>query len=100
MNWFSGLVFFVIVWWVVLFTVLPIGVRSQQEADGVSWGTEPGAPARSRILVKFAVTTGLTALIWASVFVALDQGVLSLETFDFMPGPPTPVSVTEGPAGS
>ncbi len=88
MNWVSGLMMFIITWWVVLFTVLPIGVRSQQETEAVSWGTEPGAPARSHVPMKFAITTGIAALIWGGIYLAMAQGLLSLESFDFMPGPP------------
>ena len=28
MTWFSGIVVFVIVWWVVFFAVLPVGIRA------------------------------------------------------------------------
>jgi len=34
-----------IIWWVVLFAVLPWGVHSQEESGDVAPGTDPGAPA-------------------------------------------------------
>ena len=33
MNWFTGIVLFVIIWWTALFAVLPIGTRPVQQAD-------------------------------------------------------------------
>ena len=50
-------------WWIVLFAVLPWGIRSQDEADAVVPGSEPGAPLRPRLAVKALVTTGLSAIV-------------------------------------
>ncbi len=55
MNWFTGLVVYVLIWWTVLFAVLPIGTRPVEDADEQSgWR---GAPERPRILMKVIVTT-------------------------------------------
>ena len=51
-------------WWIVLFAVLPWGVRSQEEADAVVPGSDPGAPMLPRIAVKALWTTGLSALVF------------------------------------
>ena len=45
MNWFSLLVMYLIIWWVVLFAVLPIGVKGQAESDEVVKGSEVLCPA-------------------------------------------------------
>ena len=45
MSWTTILAIYFIVWWLVLFTVLPWGVRSQHEAGDITPGTDPGAPA-------------------------------------------------------
>ena len=44
-----------IIWWVVLFAVLPWGVRSQQESGEVTPGTDPGAPAVHRVWRKLVL---------------------------------------------
>jgi predicted secreted protein len=54
---------FVVVWWVVLFAVLPWGVRSQEESGEMVPGTDPGAPAAPALLKKAAWTTVATMLI-------------------------------------
>ena len=38
-----------LVWWLVLFAVLPFGVRSQHEGGDIPPGTDPGAPAIHRV---------------------------------------------------
>lgn len=51
-------------WWIVLFAVLPFGVRSQEEAHDVVPGSDPGAPLLPRLAVKALWTTGLSALVF------------------------------------
>jgi predicted secreted protein len=46
-----------VVWWIVLFAVLPFGARSQAEAGEVVSGTEPGAPAVPALREKALWTT-------------------------------------------
>ncbi len=68
MPWYSYAAIFFVLWWIVLFAVLPFGVRSQAE-DEVLLGTERGAPARFRFGHKVLVTTGVTVLIFAVYYV-------------------------------
>jgi predicted secreted protein len=64
-----GLAIFFTIWWVVLFAVLPFGVRSHEEA-GVDrpTGTDAGAPVAPRIGVKLLATTVLAAIVFAVVY--------------------------------
>jgi predicted secreted protein len=48
---------FMTIWFVVLFAVLPFGIRSQHEAGELTPGTDPGAPIAPKLLAKFAWTT-------------------------------------------
>jgi len=65
MGWLSAIAIFFIIWWVVLFTVLPIGVRSQLEDGEVIEGTEAGAPVAPRIGFKLLLTTGISIVVFA-----------------------------------
>ena len=57
-----------IVWWVVIFAVLPFGVRSQAEAGEVTEGTEPGAPVLPGLLRKAAITSVIAAIVFGIVW--------------------------------
>ncbi len=61
------------IWWVVLFAVLPFGVRSATEAGvgDMPRGADPGAPAIPHLGKKALWTT----LVSAIVFAALDAYV-------------------------
>jgi len=58
-----------IIWWVVLFAVLPWGVKSQQESGEVAPGTEPGAPAAHRIGMKLLYTTITASVVFGILYV-------------------------------
>ena len=65
MTWSLGTATYFIIWWVLLFAILPFGVQSQHELDDIVPGTEPGAPARPRPLITLTANTIIAALLWA-----------------------------------
>ena len=47
MGWISGIVVYIVIWWIVFFLVLPIGVRPPHEVgEEVEPGNDAGAPVR------------------------------------------------------
>ena len=65
MTWFEGMVTFVIIWWMVLFTVLPWGVRIPETPEK---GHATSAPIRPRLWLKLTVTTCIAVLLWGVAF--------------------------------
>jgi predicted secreted protein len=53
----GGLALYFVIWWILLFAVLPFGIRSQVEAGEVVKGSEPGAPAAPALREKAVWTT-------------------------------------------
>jgi len=70
-----------IVWWTVIFAVLPFGIRSQHEDGAVEDGTEPGAPSRPLLLRKALITTVIAAVIVGVFAWSLETGRLTLDMF-------------------
>ncbi len=75
----SILAVYFIVWWVVLFAVLPFGVRSQAEANTVEPGTDPGAPTRPLLLRKAIATSILAAVVTGILIYLAKSGIVRLE---------------------
>jgi predicted secreted protein len=63
---------YVIVWWLVLFCLLPIGVRSQAEEGQVVPGSEPGAPQNGQLLWKAKWASIIALGIWAVMYVTIN----------------------------
>ena len=78
MNWFTAFVLYTIIWWTVLFVVLPFGTQPVAEADeATGWR---GAPERPLIGRKMLVTTLLAAALWG-----LAMLVIQSDWFTFRP---------------
>jgi predicted secreted protein len=66
MSLATAIAIYFIIWWVVLFAVLPWGVRSQHEGGGaIAPGTDPGAPTIPRLTHKLVWTTIVAAVVFA-----------------------------------
>ncbi|MFM9850426.1 MAG: DUF1467 family protein [Hyphomicrobiaceae bacterium] len=63
-----GLAIYFIVWWTVLFAVLPIGLRTQEEEGHVVPGTPESAPARPRFLFIIGMTSLISAVVFALIY--------------------------------
>lgn len=61
---------FLTIWWISLFIMLPIGIRSQEESGAVVKGSDPGAPVVTGMLKKLAYNTVLAAVIFIGVLLA------------------------------
>ncbi|MDX2289348.1 MAG: DUF1467 family protein [Hyphomicrobiaceae bacterium] len=61
---FAIAVYFII-WWMVLFAVLPFGLRTQEEDGEVVPGTPESAPTAPRMLRIFAINTVVATIVFA-----------------------------------
>lgn len=75
MTLVTGFAVYVVIWWLVLFTVLPWGVRPPENPVP---GQATSAPDRPRLLLKFGVTTVIAAVIFAGVYWLIESDWLQL----------------------
>lgn len=78
----TGIVVFLIVWWMIFFMILPLRVQSQQEAGAIVPGSDSGAPDDPRLKWKMWVTTLITCGVWLVYFVLFE---FELFTLDMIP---------------
>lgn len=74
MTVFQGVVVYIITWWVVIFAVLPFGVKPIEK--GVP-GHAAGAPANPRLWFKAGITTVVTTVIWLAFFAVVSADLIS-----------------------
>jgi predicted secreted protein len=71
---FTAIAIYIIWWWLALFMVLPMGVRSLEEGGVSAEGHDQGAPVAPDLKRKALWATGIAAVLWAAtmIFVAVD----------------------------
>ena len=84
----SALAIYFVLWWIVLFAVLPFGVRSQAEDGDSIAGSDPGAPVAPLMLRKVVWTTIVSAVIFAIATYAYQMGWLNVERLARLMGIP------------
>ena len=78
MNWGVFFAIYFVVWWTILFAILPWGMRTQEEEGEVILGTTASAPARPRLLRIAIATSIVSAVLTGAFWVAVDHYGLSL----------------------
>jgi predicted secreted protein len=87
MTFWTAVAVYFVVWWVVLFAVLPFGVRTQDEAGEVTLGTSASAPVRPRLIRTAVATSILAFVIVGGLWIAVNHYGISLEGFARMLDP-------------
>jgi predicted secreted protein len=74
-TWFTGLVLYALIWWTVLFAVLPVGTRPVEDPDEhTGWR---GVPERPHMLTKVLSTTIAAAVLWGIAYLVISSDWLS-----------------------
>ncbi|HYJ59118.1 MAG TPA: DUF1467 family protein [Methyloceanibacter sp.] len=81
-----ALAIYFIVWWIVLFAMLPIGVRTAEEAgEKTSPGNAESAPQFPHLLPKMVATTVVAGIIFAALYAIIVHHVITLDQVPFLP---------------
>jgi predicted secreted protein len=84
----SAIAIYFIIWWCVLFAVLPWGIRNASEAgETVEQGNDAGAPINPRLGLKALITTIVASVVFALVYAIITQGWITLDDFSLVNGP-------------
>ncbi len=68
----TALAIYFVVWWIVLFAILPLGVKNAHEAGETTLeGNEPGAPVKHQMGRKALITTGVSAIVFVIIYYSL-----------------------------
>ena len=78
MSYTEILVVYVIIWWLVLFMVLPFGI-TRVDPEVLLPGQDPGSPAKGRMLLKLIITSGITAILVCVYYFVTTTGLISLK---------------------
>ena len=74
MAWTTAAAIYFIIWWLVLFMALPFGAAPP---DNPEPGHATSAPAKPRLLLKFAVTTVVAGVVFAALYWSIQSDIVS-----------------------
>ena len=69
-------IIYIIIWWVVFFTILPIDV-SREKPIKID-GEDAGSPENPKMLKKFIYCTGITTIIFIIIYLLIKYEYLNL----------------------
>ena len=78
----GSIIVYVMIWWIVFFSILPVGIKSNKEVfrDSIE-GIDPGAPKNPKIAKKFLITTIITSILFIMIYYIVDLGFFNLRNF-------------------
>lgn len=77
MNLTGGIVLYAVLWFLVLFVLLPIGQKSQAEVGKITPGTPAGAPHEPKLKKKALLATLIAAALWAVIAWIILGGIIT-----------------------
>ena len=80
-----GIGLYFLIWWIVLFAMLPIGIRTQEEEGEVAPGTAESAPHTPKLLPKMLATTLVASIVFAALYAIIVHRVITLDQIPFLP---------------
>ena len=86
----GALVLFCVIWFVILFSVLPQRIRTQDEEGQVVPGTPESAPVDPMLRKKVKLVTLYTLIVWVPACVLIASGLVSpddVNLFRFLGAP-------------
>ena len=78
----GSIIVYVMIWWIIFFSILPVGIISNKEVfrDSIE-GTDPGAPKNPKIGKKFLITTIITSILFIMIYYIIELGFFNLRNF-------------------
>ncbi len=81
-----ALAIYFVIWWIVLFAMLPIGVRTSEEAgEETAPGNAESAPHMPNLLPKAVATTVISSIVFAALYAIIVHHVITLDQIPFFP---------------
>ena len=91
MSIVGAIVLFPVLWFLTMFVVLPVRLRTQGDVGEIVPGTQAGAPHNFRVGRTMLIVTGITAVVWAAIIAFIVVSGITVRDIDIFHrmGPPT-----------
>ncbi len=82
----AAAVLFAVIWFMTLFIVLPIGLRTQGDKGEIVPGTHASSPVNAQLGRKVKWVTLITILLWVPLYFVITSGMITVDMLDFYGG--------------
>ncbi len=93
MNVVSGIVLYLVIWFMTFLTILPIRIQTQGDLGEIVPGTHAGSPEHHHLKKKFVIVTVIATVLWAIIAAIILSGAITVRDLDVF-GRPGPVEST------
>jgi len=69
-------ILYIIIWWIIFFSILPIDVNRQKTIE--IEGEDPGSPENPKMLKKFMYCSGISTIIFIIIYLLMKFEYLNL----------------------
>ena len=78
----GSIIVYVLIWWIIFFSLLPVGIQSNKEKfkEKIE-GIDPGAPINPKSGKKFLITTLITSIIFIVIYYLVEFNLLNLREY-------------------
>ena len=75
----GSLIAYICLWWIVFFSILPIGIENKKKKIKSSLrGNDTGAPKNPRIAKKFIFSTLITTILFLGIYYMVSKDYLNI----------------------
>jgi len=82
MNPVAAAVLYLVFWFMTLFVILPLRLKTQGESGDVAPGTSSSAPENPNLKRKFRLVTIVATALWIPVVFVIYKGWITVEDID------------------
>jgi predicted secreted protein len=85
MNFISAIVLYLVIWFMCVFIILPLRIKSQTEDGEVVPGTPASAPIDPKLKKKAVWVTLLATALYIPIVIIIVNGWITIDDLDFYP---------------
>ena len=79
----AAFVLFTVIWFLTLFILLPLNIKTQNEGGRIVEGTPPSAPTNPQVKNKMIWTTVITIIVWIPICLIIIFEIFTISDINF-----------------
>ena len=79
----AAFVLFAVIWFLTLFILLPLNLKTQEEIGSIVDGTPSSAPTNPKVKKKMFWTTIITILLWIPICTIISFEMITISDINF-----------------